>query len=381
LLSTQHSFSSLATFPSKLNHFPVPFEEDERDPSIWFLDHSYAEAMLGMFRKVNGKGVVFSSSFDSFFVDRANKTLFLSSLSPLFCLTPESLPSRTKKLARERVVGWYSTGPRLRPNDLAIHSLLGRFCSRPVLVVCRSGQPTTAATPPTPTAGGSESDEGRSDGLPITAYAAVDDVREGSGGKGGASATKVFANVPTSVAATEAEDVGVEHLLRDVADDAAAGLRTLSGDVSALASGLKSLRSRLVSAADYADAVATGKLPANQDILRLLQDAFNALPTAPPSSSSVSGESAALSKALSARSNDMMLSAYIGSLVRAVLALHGLVDNRETSAARRKAAAAEEREKEGGEAARREREEGKKKAEEEADGGEGKAATANGESK
>ena len=37
------------------------------------------------------------------------------------------------------------------------------------------------------------------------------------------------------LAATEAEDVGVEHLLRDVADDAAAGLRTLSGDVNALA--------------------------------------------------------------------------------------------------------------------------------------------------
>ena len=45
----------------------------------------------------------------------------------------------------------------------------------------------------------------------------------------------MFVNVPTAVAATEAEDVGVEHLLRDVADDAATGLRTLSGDVAALA--------------------------------------------------------------------------------------------------------------------------------------------------
>ncbi len=33
----------------------VPFEEDERDPSIWFLDHSYLENMFRMFKKVNGE--------------------------------------------------------------------------------------------------------------------------------------------------------------------------------------------------------------------------------------------------------------------------------------------------------------------------------------
>lgn len=32
----------------------VPFEEDERDTKIWFLDHSYLENMYAMFKKVNG---------------------------------------------------------------------------------------------------------------------------------------------------------------------------------------------------------------------------------------------------------------------------------------------------------------------------------------
>ena len=32
----------------------VPYEEDERDHSIWFLDHSYLENMSRMFKKVNG---------------------------------------------------------------------------------------------------------------------------------------------------------------------------------------------------------------------------------------------------------------------------------------------------------------------------------------
>ena len=33
----------------------MPFEEDEKDPGIWFLDHSYLENMFRMFKKVNGE--------------------------------------------------------------------------------------------------------------------------------------------------------------------------------------------------------------------------------------------------------------------------------------------------------------------------------------
>jgi 26S proteasome regulatory subunit N8 len=33
----------------------VPFEEDDKDPSVWYLDHNYVEAMNDMFKKVNGE--------------------------------------------------------------------------------------------------------------------------------------------------------------------------------------------------------------------------------------------------------------------------------------------------------------------------------------
>lgn len=36
------------------NSFGIPFEEDEKDPKTWFLDHNYIEGMWGMFKKVNG---------------------------------------------------------------------------------------------------------------------------------------------------------------------------------------------------------------------------------------------------------------------------------------------------------------------------------------
>ena len=32
----------------------MPFEEDDKDPSIWFLDHNYHEAMFSMFKRING---------------------------------------------------------------------------------------------------------------------------------------------------------------------------------------------------------------------------------------------------------------------------------------------------------------------------------------
>jgi hypothetical protein len=36
------------------NSFALPFEEDDKDPKIWFLDHNYLENMFAMFKKVNG---------------------------------------------------------------------------------------------------------------------------------------------------------------------------------------------------------------------------------------------------------------------------------------------------------------------------------------
>ena len=46
-----------STFQGKCdvtNSFAVPFEEDRRNPQVWYLDHSFLEKMERMFRKING---------------------------------------------------------------------------------------------------------------------------------------------------------------------------------------------------------------------------------------------------------------------------------------------------------------------------------------
>ncbi len=38
--------------------------------------------------------------------------------------------------AREKIIGWYSTGPRLREADLDVQELFAGYCEVPVLVIC-----------------------------------------------------------------------------------------------------------------------------------------------------------------------------------------------------------------------------------------------------
>ena len=54
-LSIRNALDQISDLLSALPHSAVPFEEDDKDPSIWFLDHSYLENMFRMFKKVNGK--------------------------------------------------------------------------------------------------------------------------------------------------------------------------------------------------------------------------------------------------------------------------------------------------------------------------------------
>ncbi|GFR52860.1 hypothetical protein Agub_g15487 [Astrephomene gubernaculifera] len=83
---------------------------------------------------------------------------------------------------------------------------------------------------------------------------------------------------------------------------------------------LKGLQSRLAEISEYLGLVLSGRLPVNHDIINYVQEIFNLLPN-------MNVES--LSKSLAVKSNDMMHVIYLASLVRSILALHKLIDNKE----------------------------------------------------
>lgn len=94
-----------------------------------------------------------------------------------------------KVAAKEKVIGWYHTGPKLSKNDILINAELKRFTPNPVLVIIQA--------------------EPKDIGLPTDAYIEVQEVHDD-----GTPPVKTFEHVPSEIGAEEAEEVGVEHLLR-----------------------------------------------------------------------------------------------------------------------------------------------------------------------
>ncbi|KAH6563302.1 hypothetical protein BASA50_002387 [Batrachochytrium salamandrivorans] len=228
------------------NSYAMPFEEDERDPSVWFLDHNYHEAMYEMFKKVN---------------------------------------------AREKMVGWYHSGPKLRPSDLEINEVFKRYNPNPTLVII-DVHPSDLT-------------------IPTDAYMAVEEIHDD-----GTAATKTFVHIPSSIEAEESEEIGVEHLLRDIKDTS---VSTLSTQITSQINSLKSLHVHLHEIRTYLDKVLAGKLPVNHQIIYNLQDIFNKLPNLNVPSTV---------KSFAVKTNDELLIIYLSSLIRAVIALHGLIDNK-----------------------------------------------------
>ncbi|OEL36457.1 26S proteasome non-ATPase regulatory subunit 7-like protein A, partial [Dichanthelium oligosanthes] len=162
---------------------------------------------------------------------------------------------------REHVVGWYSTGPKLRENDLDVHALFNRkvryidqriifsvvkitsvslvtgYVPNPILVII-DVQPKEL-------------------GVPVKAYYVVEKNPTQKN-------QKVFVHVPSEITADEAEEIGVKDLLRDVKD-------TSIVKVTRKLAALERLDARLREIRSYLDLVIEEKLPLNHEILYHLQ--------------------------------------------------------------------------------------------------------------
>ena len=171
-----------------------------------------------------------------------------------------------------------------------IHKLFYQYCKEPVCAIIRVKEDT--------------------EDLPTNAYVGVDVVQ--SDGRH----EKEFAHVQSAVTASEAEAVGIEHLLREIQDNS---VSTLTREVNRKLTSLHGLASRLQSIREYLTKVISGELPVNQDILRNLQLIFNLLPNL---------TKAQLIQSFAIKKNDTMLNIYIAALLRSILAMDRLLENK-----------------------------------------------------
>ena len=226
--------------------------------AVFYLDHNYLENMLLMFRKVN---------------------------------------------AKERIVGFYSTGPQIRPNDLRIHSMLTRFLPKGTIA-----PPVFCIIDVRP----------HQKSIPTTAYKMVEQIEESgtNANAGRAEVKKSFAHVPSTIGAMEAEEVGVEHLLRDINDPT---ISTITSLIQAKMGGLASLKDKLSEMKDYLEHIVGGGIKPNQEIIANMQGILNLLPNLNVDE---------MVRALLVKTNDMHMVIYLSSLIRSVVALHDLVNNK-----------------------------------------------------
>lgn len=86
--------------------------------------------------------------------------------------------------------------------------------------------------------------------------------------------------------------------------------------------GLKGLEMKLTDMHKYLQQVVDGKLPMNHQITYLLQDIFNLLPDV---------TNPQFVKSINVNTNDQMLVVYTASLIRSIIALHNLINNKLTN--------------------------------------------------
>jgi 26S proteasome regulatory subunit N8 len=148
-------------------------------------------------------------------------------------------------------------------------------------------------------------------------------------------------HTPSIIEAEEAEEIGVEHLLRDIRDVA---VGTLSTRITSQLQSLQGLHLRLRDIGQYLQKVLDGDLPVNHAILGNLQDVFNLLPNlSTPKPAPVAGatngvgdasgkggavDNSELARAMSVKTNDQLMAIYLSSLIRAITAFHDLIENK-----------------------------------------------------
>jgi len=101
------------------------------------------------------------------------------------------------------------------------------------------------------------------------------DVKANHSLQDGTTTSKTFVHTPSIIEAEEAEEIGVEHLLRDIRDVA---VGTLSTRITSQLQSLQGLHLRLRDIGTYLQKVIDKELPVNHSILGNLQDVFNLLP-------------------------------------------------------------------------------------------------------
>jgi len=95
---------------------------------------------------------------------------------------------------KEKIIGWYSSGPKIRPHDIEINDVFRKYCDTPVFVIIDVQEKKETI------------------GIPADSYIMKEEVDQDG------QLIKAFYKLNTSIGASLPEEIGVEFLLKDIND-------------------------------------------------------------------------------------------------------------------------------------------------------------------
>lgn len=204
----------------------------------------------------------------------------------------ETMYTMFKKInIKEKILGWYVTGTTFREHDVDLNEIWAQYTPFPVLIVVDVKQK-------------------REFELPTKAFFSVRTVNN----KG--VVVRGFKNIPCQVSAYEAEEVGVEHLVREIKD---LNMDTLQMKLNNKAASLLALERKIATISKYLEDVLGGKRKQDPQIMMVLHEIVSRLPRV---------MSEQFKKVLSENVNDNYMALYTSSLVKGVVSIHNLLNNR-----------------------------------------------------
>ena len=262
---------------SIVDHFERTVGNKQRKRAVGVL---LGENNLGVYEVTNSYAVPFDEDPEKpgvFFVDHSyHETMF----------------SMFRKInVKEKVLGWYATGSTFREHDIELNEIWARYTPFPVLLVL-------------------DVRAQREFELPTKAFYSVRGVNE----KG--FVVRTFKNISCSVDAYEAEEVGVEHLVREIKD---LNMDTLQSKLGNKVSALLALEKKIEVIRSYLADVLEGRRRQDPQLIRAIHQIMGRLPKL------LSEE---MKRIMSIRANDNYLSIYVSSLVKGVINIHYLLNNR-----------------------------------------------------
>lgn len=175
----------------------------------------------------NSFAIPFEETEKDFFFD----TSYLQNMFELFY----------KVNCSEKIVGWYHSGSKMYKNDLEISKAFGRYCDDPVLAIVDV--------------------EMKASDIPVQIFRL--------------KSQKDLYHMSVQIGADEVEEVGVEHLLRDIKEGTGCSLKDKINEIK---DSLKMYKNSLNDIIQYFDDILeNGKNPDFQ-ILELFQEILNEVP-------------------------------------------------------------------------------------------------------